>query len=67
VGIRESLRRLDDGLAASEADMQGLVDLLDHEGQVPHAAMVFLLRKKGALGHLREDLQGLPERIEGRP
>jgi hypothetical protein len=66
VGIRESLQRLDDGLAASEADLRGLFDLLHHDGQVPQAATVFLQRKMGLLGHLREDLQGMPNRIAGR-
>jgi hypothetical protein len=66
VGIQESLQRLDEDLAASEATMQGLFDLLHHDGQVPKAATVFLQRKMGLLGHLREDLEGMPERIEGR-
>ena len=66
VGIQDSVERLDEGLAASEADLQSLFDLLHHDGTVPESVTIFLKRKMGLLGHLREDLQGIPDRIEGR-
>lgn len=66
VGLDESLQRVDRGIAASEADLQGLYDLLVHDGEIPEAAIVRVKRKQGALGHLREDLRGLPELIEGK-
>jgi hypothetical protein len=66
VGTQESLKRLDEGLAASEADVKALFDLLHHDGEVIPAVTVFLQRKLGLLGHLREDLRGIPARIEGK-
>jgi hypothetical protein len=67
VGVQESLQRLDQGIAESEADLQSLFDLL-HEhsaGEEIPGVTVFIQRKKGLLGHLRGDLLDLSERIEG--
>jgi hypothetical protein len=65
VGIEESLRRVDEGLAASESDLQGLSDLIDHSTGIPPSVSVLVQRKRSALGFLRQDLQGIPERLGG--
>lgn len=65
VGIQESLQRVDEGLAASEGDVQSLFDLLHHDGEVAPAVTSFLKRKQGQLGYLREDFRGISERLGG--
>lgn len=68
IGVQEGIDRLDERLAEGEADMRSLADLLHEHSQgeeIPNVS-VFLQRKLGLLGHLRQDLRELPDRIEGR-
>jgi hypothetical protein len=65
VGFEDSFARVEESAAALHADLQSLTDLLAHDGEVPEGANVFLQRKKGLVGHLREDLRELPGRVEG--
>lgn len=66
VGLPESLHRVDEDLARSEASVKGLLDLLRADGTAPESVTILVQRKESVLGHIREDLREIPDRFEAK-